>query len=208
MSGRPVRAMARTTARTAALVAMVTVSLGVASCGIPTASSPTPIAKSDVPYHLLNPPTTTTTNPNTPPEVGVPEQIFLVAPDGHLVAATREVAVPATLTQVLEALLAGPTSTESAAGVQSFLNGSGVDVTTTQAGPVATVHFSANPVQVVGPDQTLAIAQVVYTVTQQAGLTGVTFEIGGKPVEVPTAAGAQVPGPVGRADYLPQAPLP
>ena len=55
---------------------------------------------------------------------------------------------------------------------------------------------------------TLAIAQIVYTVTQQPGVTGVTFTIAGKAVEVPTAAGAQVPGPVSRADYLPQAPLP
>ncbi len=181
--------------------------LGVAACGIPTATAPTPIAKSDVPYRLLNPPTTTTTVPGSTPAVGVGEQVFLVAPDGHLVAVTREVAVPASLSQVLGALFAGPTATESAAGIQSFLAPSGVQVTTTQSGVVATVHFSTNPIQVVGPDQTLAIAQVVYTVTQQPGITGVTFEIGGKPVEVPTAAGAQVPGPVGRADYLPQAPL-
>ena len=73
-------------------------------------------------------------------------------------------------------------------------------------GGVATVDFTANPVQVVGPDQTLAIAQVVFTATQQAGVTGVLFQIGGKPIEVPTASGAQVPGPVDRTSYLPQAP--
>jgi spore germination protein GerM len=139
--------------------------------------------------------------------VGVAEQIFLVSPDGHLVAATREVAVPASPTQVVGALLAGPTATETAAGIQSFLTQAGVQVTT-QAGGVATVNFGTNPIQVVGPDQTLAIAQVVYTVTQQPGIAGVTFEIDGKAIEVPTAAGAQVPGPVGRIDYLPQAPLP
>jgi len=181
--------------------------LALGACGIPTAASPTPIAKSDVPYHLLNPPTTTTTTPGEPPAVGVPELIYLVAPDGHLVAATREVAVPASLAQVVGALLAGPTATESAAGIQSFLNRTGVQVTLT-AGGVATVTFTTNPIQVVGPDQTLAIAQVVYTVTQQPGVTGVTFAITPKAIEVPTAAGAQVPGPVSRADYLPQAPLP
>jgi hypothetical protein len=188
-------------------LALSVAALVAAACGIPTASSPTPIARSDVPYRLLDPPTTTTTSPGTNPAVGVAEQIFLVAPDGHLVAATREVAVPATPSQVLGALLAGPTATESAAGIQSFLTGTGVQATVTESGAVAAVHFSVNPIQVVGPDQTLAIAQVVYTVTQQPGITGVTFEIGGKPIEVPTAAGAQVPGPVGRADYLPQAPL-
>jgi len=193
--------------RDAAGVVLALVALGSAACGIPTASTPTPIAKSDVPYRLLTPPTTTTTLPGTPPAVGVAEQIFLVSPDGHLVAATREVAVPASPTQVVGALLAGPTATETAAGIQSFLTQAGVQVTT-QAGGVATVDFSTNPIQVVGPDQTLAIAQVVYTVTQQPGIAGVTFEIDGKAIEVPTAAGAQVPGPVGRIDYLPQAPLP
>ncbi len=192
--------------RIAAGLTLAAVASGVAACGIPTASEPTPIARSVVPYHLLAPPTTTTTQPGTPPAVGVAEQIFLVSPDGHLVAVTREVAVPASLSQVVGALLAGPTTTESAAGIQSFLTHTGVEVAVTESGGIATVHFSTDPIQVVGPDQTLAVAQVVYTVTQQPGVTGVTFAIGGKPVQVPTAAGAQVPGPVGRADYLPQAP--
>ncbi len=182
--------------------------LAATACGIPATGGPTAIAKSDVPYHLLNPSTTPSTSPGTPPAVGVPEQIYLVSPVAHVLAATREVAVPATLGQVLEALLAGPTAAESASGIQSYLTGTGVQVTATEAAGIATVHFNSNPIQVVGPDQTLAIAQVVYTVTQQPGITGVTFEIGGKPIEVPTAAGAQVPGPVSRSDYLPQAPLP
>jgi spore germination protein GerM len=49
---------------------------------------------------------------------------------------------------------------------------------------------------------------VVFTVTQQAGVTGVLFQIAGKPTDVPTASGAQVPGPVDRSSYQPQAPLP
>lgn len=192
-----------------AALLMGAVVLGATGCGIPTATSPTPIARSDVPYHLLDPATTTTTTvPRSTPAVGVTEQIYLVAPDGHLVAVAREVAVPASQTQVLGALLAGPTATESASGILSYLGDTGVQVTTDAASGVATVHFATDPIQVVGPDQTLAIAQVVYTVTQQPGVTGVSFEIGGTPIEVPTAAGAQVPGPVSRADYAPQAPLP
>jgi hypothetical protein len=194
--------------RVRVVAALVAVVLGLAACGIPTASAPTPIARSDVPYHLLNPPPTTTTVPGSTPAVGVAEQIFLVAPNGHLVAATREVAVPASPTQVMGALLAGPTTTESASGIQSFLSRTGVQVVLTGSTGVATVDFTSNPIQVVGPDQTLAISQVVYTLTQQPGVTGVSFEIAGKAIEVPTAAGAQVPGPVARADYVPQAPLP
>jgi len=189
-----------------ALVALTAVVL--AACGIPTASSPSPIARSDVPYHLLDPPTTTTTTPGGASAVGVPASIFLVAPSGHLVPAAREVAVPASLTQVVDALLAGPTATESAAGVQSFLSRTGVQVSLATTGGVATVDFTTDPIQVVGPDQILAIAQVVYSVTQEPGVTGVDFAIAGKAIEVPTAAGAQVPGPVARADYLTLAPLP
>ena len=122
----------------AAALAVGVLALGLAACGIPTAAEPTPIAKSDVPYHLLNPPTTTTTLPGSPPAVGVPEQIYLVAPNGHLVAATREVAVPASLTQVVGALLAGPTATESASGIQSFLSRTGVQVALAGATGVAT----------------------------------------------------------------------
>jgi spore germination protein GerM len=193
--------------RIAGVLLTAVTAIGLTACGIPTASTPTPIAKSDVPYHLLNPPTTTTTAPGAPVAVGVAEQIYLVATNGHLVSSAREVAVPATLTQVMGALLAGPTATESASGVQSFLNRTGVQVVLSTTG-VATVDFTTNPIQVVGPDQTLAIAQVVYSLTQQPGVLGVTFEIDGKSIEVPTAAGAQVPGPVARVDYLPQAPLP
>ena len=56
--------------------------LGVAAttCGIPTAGGPTGIARSNVPFHLLDPTTTTTTAGGSPPAVGVPEPIFLVSP--------------------------------------------------------------------------------------------------------------------------------
>ena len=194
--------------RAVAAVLVGGASLALAACGIPTAATPTPIARSAVPYHLLDPAPTSTTVPGSPPEVGVSEQIFLVAPTGHLVATDREVAVPASLTQVTGALLAGPTATESASGIQSFLSRTGVQVTLDATTGVATVDFTTDPIQVVGPDQTVAIAQVVYTLTQQPGVTGVTFEIAGKAIEVPTAAGAQVPGPVARADFGPEAPLP
>jgi hypothetical protein len=70
--------------RAVAGTAMVLAVLALGACGIPTASAPSPIAKADVPYHLLNPPTTTTTIPGAPPAVGVTELIYLVAPSGHL----------------------------------------------------------------------------------------------------------------------------
>jgi spore germination protein GerM len=114
--------------------------------------------------------------------------------------------VPASLSDVVGALLAGPTSTEQAGGIGTFLAASHIQFSTSVAGGVATVSFASNPVQVVGPDQTIAIAQLVWSVTEQPGITQVLVHIGGQPVEVPVAGGAQVAGPVNRFDYLPQAP--
>jgi spore germination protein GerM len=195
--------------RPLALIAMGVVLMATAACGIPTNGPPSAIAKDNVPFPLLNPvASTTTTNPATPPAVAVSETIYLVAPSQHVIAVSRDVQIPATLTQVMEALLEGPTTAESSLGLQSFLTGTKTKVSVSVTAGIATVDFSTNPVQVVGPDQTLAIAQVVFTATQQPAVTGVLFQIAGQPIGVPTASGAQVPGPVNRAAYLPQAPLP
>lgn len=196
--------MSREVRRRSAALVTVVVLVATTACGIPTASSPTAIAKANVPFHLLNPTSSTITS-SLQPTVTVPESIYLVAAQ-HVVAATRDVPVPATLAQVLTALLDGPTSAESSAGLQSFLVGTGVRVTTSVVGGIATVNFSSNPVQVVGPNQTLAIAQIVFTATAQTGVIGVSFQIAGKPIDVPTASGAQVPGPVNGLFYVPQAP--
>ena len=45
-------------------------------------------------------------------------------------------------------------------------------------------------------------------VTQQPGIAAVSFEIAGQPIEVPTASGVQVPGPVNRTLYASLAPAP
>ncbi len=197
------------TTRHAMATVLVGAGLTLAACGIPVGGGPTAIAKSDVPFHLLNPPTASTET--TAPAVGVPESIYMVAPTQHVTAVSREVPVPPTVAdtidEVLGALLEGPTAEESAAGLQTFLvTGVKPQVSTSISGDTATVNFTTNPVQV-GPNQTLAIAQIIFTVTQpQFGINLVSFEIDGTPKEVPTASGANVAGPVSRLSYLPQAP--
>jgi spore germination protein GerM len=190
------------------LVAVAAVAVGglaLAACGIPTDAAPKPLPASDVPLHLLTP---TTASPGTtrPPTVGVAATIYLVGTDQHVTPATRIVSPPANLTQTLGALMEGPTAAESAAGLQSFLSGERSNVSASTTAGVATVDFTTNPAAVVGPDQVLAIAQVVFTATEQPGVTGVLFQIAGKPIEVPTSSGAQVAGPVTRADYATVAP--
>ncbi len=188
-----------------AVGALLALTAASAACGIPSGGAPTVIAKVDVPFHLLNPSPSTTVAP--PPAVGVTETIFLAVGGAHLQQVTRDVPVPANLTQILAALLDGPTAAESAAGLQTFLTSTHPQVTATVSNGIATVDFASNPVQVVGPDQTLAVAQVVFTATQQPGISGVAFQIAGQPIEVPTASGVQASGPVNRTLYAPVAPL-
>ena len=185
----------------------VSVMVVAAACGIPTAGAPTAIGKGNLPNHLLDPATPSTVSSTVPPAVAVPESIFLVAASQHVVAVSRDVAIPATPSEIMGALLEGPTPFESSAGLQSFLT-PGTKVSATLTAGIVTVDFTTNPVQVVGPSQTLAIAQIVFTATAQPGVSGVAFQIAGQPIEVPTASGAQVPGPVDRSSYLPQAPAP
>ena len=196
--------------RLLAAAASLAMALAAVSCGIPSATGPTPIAKGDLPSHLLHPATPATVGSTVPPVVGVPEPIFLVAPTQHVIAVSRPVTSPPTMSEIMGALLEGPNPSETSAGLQSFLTGTKTQVSATVAGAVATVNFTTNPVQVgvLGPNQTLAIAQVVFTATEQPGVTGVVFQIAGQAIAVPTANGAQVTGPVDRTMYAPQAPLP
>ena len=193
--------------RPGAAALIISLAIGTVSCGIPTQGAPSTISKEAIPFNLLSPSVPTTTTAAVPPVASVPEPIYLVAPTQHLSPVFRNVAPPANLTQIIGALLEGPTSAESSIGLQSFLTGKSNDVAATVLNGIATVNFTTNPVQVVGPSQILAIAQVVFTAMAQPGVTGVMFEIAGTAVEVPTAGGAQVPGPVTDITYAPQAPL-
>ena len=191
-------------------LAVLALVLATAACGIPTNGGPTAIAKSNVPSDLLSPASPTSTS-TVPPDVAVPELIFLAASTGTVAPVSRFITVNTTLnttlTELLGALLIGPTPTESAAGLESYLSGAKTNVTAKVAGGIATVDFTANPIPLVGATQTLAIAQVVFTVTAQPGVTGVVFQIAGVPLDVPTASGATVSGPVDRTSYQPQAPV-
>ncbi len=202
MSGR-----SRSWRRCGAIGVVTMLTVLAAACGIPASGGPTVIAKADVPFDLLSPAGPSTATPTLPPAVTVSELIFLVAPTNTLVPVSRNIQIPATLTEILGALLDGPTAAESESGYQTFLTGRQIRVSAKVSNGIATIDFSATPVQLVGANQTLAIAQVVFTATQQPGVTGVMFQIAGQPTDVPTASGAEVPGPVDRTSYGPQAPF-
>jgi spore germination protein GerM len=192
----------------AAIVALV--ALVAAGCAIPTQSGPSAIPPSRVPLHLLdpNPPTTTTTQPKPASYVTVKVFFLNANANDQLAPVVRYVHAPAPLVSIISALVAGPSSGESAAGLTTAIPN---DVTVLSTAPTApnivTVNFSNAFEQITGTATEQAVAQVVATVTTETGVgTGVVFQIEGHRTSVPVANGSLVSGPVYLLDFLNAAP--
>lgn len=190
MSGRTVRRRGRL-----ALLA-VGLACGLAACGVPVGGHPATIARQDVPFGLLDrsAPTTPTTT-SAPLTALSTVQIYLVGPTSHVVAEDRDIPTPSSgldsdtgLTTILQALVAGPTPSEAAAGDEGEIpTGTRVLSGTQISGGIATVNLSASFGQLAGQTQIEAIAQVVFTVIGALpDVTGVTFEIAGQQAAVPS----------------------
>ena len=129
-------------------------------------------------------------------------QIFLVGPSPALQPVSREVPVPAPLSAVLSALVAGPTRSEIARGYTTAIPAGTLVLSNNESAGNVVMNFNAAFGQVSGSAQVQAVAQVVFTVaTQLADSTGVLFEIDGQPIPVPIGSGALVPGPVYLLDF-------
>ena len=109
---------------------------------MPVDKQPAALSRHGIPFDLLAPTQSTTTATTAPSPIEVSVQIFLVGPTGHLVAVVRKVSVPPPdLATVLRALVAGPTDTESAGGLQSALTAQTTVLGADIAGGIATVNL-------------------------------------------------------------------
>jgi spore germination protein GerM len=176
------------------------IALAAAGCAIPTQGGPSAIAPSKVPLHLLDPRLATTTTTQPKPASYVPVKVFYLNTNANnqLTPVVRYVSAPAPLTSIINALLAGPSSGDAAAGLTTAIP---TDVTvlsaSTTAPNVVTVNLNSAFGQITGTASEQAVAQVVATVASETGAgTGVIFEIGGQRTSVPVANGSQVAGPV------------
>ncbi|MGH9028778.1 MAG: GerMN domain-containing protein [Acidimicrobiales bacterium] len=166
-------------------------------CGVPIDNTPAALSRAGIPFHLLAPvssPHSTVTS-ITPSEVAV--QIFLLTSSGRLVSVQREVANGAeNLAAVLSVLVSGPTAVEAGEGLESAIPPQTTVLGATVApGGLATVDVGGTFGQLVGVTQIQAVAQIVFTATTfgGTGVTSVTFQLAGQPVEVPVDTGAQEP---------------
>ena len=188
------------------LVALVVAALGVAGCGVQGDRGPRTLSAKDVPYALLEaaPSTTTSTTVVGVPKVGL--AIFLVV-GSRLQPVVRQVTGPPTVAKALSVLLAGPEEDEVVAGLRSAINPAASLVPSRPDPATVSVDLSTEFVQGPTSDQVLGLAQIVFTVTEIAGVTGVRFSLEGAPIEVPTPAGT-TSGPLGRDAFSDLAPLP
>ena len=131
-------------------------------------------------------------------------QIWLVRGD-RLEAVSRPVS-PADVPAALEALVAGPSPDEAASGLRTALPPQTLreEEPTAEAG-VVTLAVTREFTGLVGGNQQLAVAQVVWTATQFPSVRQVRFTADGKALEVPTDRGL-TDRPVDRDDYASVAP--
>jgi len=178
---------------------MAALALAAAACGVPVQTRPVALSASQLPAGLTGASTTTTLHGSSTPVSLI--QVYFVAGD-RLVARSRLVPSPGSLPEGLADLLAGPTPAESAAGIRTSINPATELLAERVIRSRVVLDLSQTFADTGGPDQILAIAQFVYTVTGiQTGVNAVSFELGDSPVAVPTANGTLLSGPVGRADY-------
>ena len=142
----------------------------------------------------------------TPSTATARAQVYLVRGDQIGVAA-RQVPEANVERGAVEALLAGPSDQETEAGLTTAVPGRTDLRDLTVENGVATVDLSSEFDDGGGSaTMFLRLAQVVFTLTQFPGITGVKLEIDGEPVETFSGEGIVLDGPQDRADYEDQSP--
>ena len=133
--------------------------------------------------------------------------IYFVRAD-RLLGVGRVADVDAPLAEVsLRALLEGPSATDQRSGIRTELSTAVRLLDVRIAGTTAVVDLSGELQEPAAPTQiALRVAQVVWTLTELAGVGEVLFAIDGEPVEIATSDGTVVDRAVTRADYAAFAP--
>lgn len=188
------------------------------SCGVPNTNEFTKIADANIPFELnattTSSSTTTTTlasdlpmpgagTGNIPPEI-INETVELYFITANRVLATKiQIASPATTSQVLAALIAGPPIGDAGLGLRSALS-TALTATIDVSKGIANIDADAVLLDGLSPiDQRLAIAQLVLTFTSRPGVGQVVLSIEGSQIAIPRGRGdlAKPGTPVSFEDY-------
>ncbi len=183
-------------------VAALLLALAVTGCGIPEQGSARQADDDSVPYRLLD----RNSGGIADAELGTSDAVIYLARGGRLLPTARRLPPPLTLERLLRSLGRGPTSPEVAAGIRTALPVEDTPTDVTVQRGTATVDLPASFTNLSRPDQVLALAQIVYTVTGQPGIGQVQFTLDGTTTDIPRADLSLTATPVTRDDYLALAP--
>lgn len=177
----------------------------IGGCSVPASSGYEGIPPSDIPFDLNSPSTTaiattSTTTTIVDPSVtsGEPEVISEIVDlyfvsSNNVVKTQRNITSPATATQTLSSLIAGPPNDGTAVGLRSALPDLFTATVDVIRG-VATVNAASSFLNNLSPgDQNLAIAQIVLTLTSRPGIGQVLFSVDGNLIAVPRGRGDLAP---------------
>ncbi len=177
--------------------------LAISACGVPSASEVVQLSESELPPELSEQTTTTTTSTTTtilatePVEetttslaeiLSEPVELYYVSAN-RVVATTLTIVSPATTSQVLAALIAGPPNGDNGLGLRSALP-TDLSAEIEISKGIARIDTTAQFLSSLSPiDQRLAIAQLVMTFTRRPGIGQVIFTVDGENVSVPRGRG-------------------
>jgi hypothetical protein len=159
------------------LFVLLSAALALASCTLVAPNSaPDHIAKSKVPFGLLNPTIPLTNGARVR---FVTQPVYMVDATGHLAALSRIVPSPPALSSVIGQLLAGPSAIEKSAGYSTSVPKGLVLIS-------AVVHNQVGYINVATPlsglsreNQILAVGELVFTATDAGASKGIVVKVAG-----------------------------
>lgn len=174
-------------------------------CGVQAQSAPQPLSSGDL-ARAGAPTLTPSTSSPTPAATESEEATVYFLRGQRLVAVQRSVERTESVEPMVASLLAGPTKTEASSGLTTAIPPGIASLDVTFVDGVGVVGVPPQFETLGGANQILAIAQLVYTITEVDGISGLQLTDGGTLVEVPNSAGELSFGPVYRADFAAFAP--
>jgi hypothetical protein len=173
-----------------------------AACGIDTQSDAHVFDDSEVPFGLTDPAPTTTTPANIGPTTAasVSFEVYFIR-SNILVPVTRQAGMPPTATDLVTALLNGPTQSETTTNHRNALAGLEITARPRDASSVTVdLGRTFNDISRTN-DRIFALGQLTLTLTDRPGISLVQYTIADSPIEVPKANGTLTKEPVSRSDY-------
>lgn len=182
-------------ARRAAVVVLAALVL-LAGCGVPLQEEPQVVDRTR--------PTAATRVPSAEsgPAAGT---VYLVR--GERVVPVQRRLSSTDGTELLHSLFEGPSDPERRAGLRSAIPPGLPPARVALVGNVATVELPEQLTELDSPDHVLAVAQIVYTLTDTDGARSVQMTRAGVPTPAPAGDGRVVDRPLTRTDFLDRAPV-